>query len=780
MRISGYSLYYVLFLLVGTNSIASAFVTPNHNVPKLFSASTKTSTCSTRNASTTCMNHHHHDDDVSYSSRTRLFQTRGYRRSSHSSGTLLMAQRDEPSTVATPPQAPAISIENLSCTHNGEVYQLDDVSYVLPRGQRMGLVGRNGCGKSTLLRILADACVAGVDTADEGIRYNGRITSPRDVRVAFVEQEPPTPSDVTVGDALLGVTTTSTTAAGGGGGKSSSSVYNVVRRYRLAVINAEVDPDEFASASAAMESSGGWSVLTKAEEVATRLRVRHLQDQPLSSLSGGERKRVALAAALVQEPDVLLLDEPTNHLDLSAIRWLSDLLTDNKKLTVLVVTHDRAFLEDVCTRILELDQGSLYEYEGNYAAYLEGKDARLALQDAAVQSAKAKYRVELDWMRRQPQARESKSKARIDAFYKLEKATKPRSLDPSLALANDGQRRMGGNILSMQNVSLKFGDRVMLKDFSYDFCRGDKIAVVGANGVGKSTFVRVLSGLQPVDSGNVEVGETIVMGIYDQMGLEVEHDETVMQFVLDRVKGREGENMAEAPNEARKLLNRFEFPKQRWQERISMLSGGEKRRLQLLSVLTKRPNFLILDEPSNDIDLNTLQALESYLEEFNGVLVVVSHDRFFTDKVTKHLFVLEGDGQIKDYKGTLSEYAECLVEQEGSLAFGGAGGESSSPGADDTERKESYKEEKQRRNQQRNALRNMKKEIEKLDKSMEKLKVKAASIQEEINTTDQDAGWTVLAELTDKLNAVNEEIEEKEMRWLEVSEELEILEAYEE
>jgi len=691
---------------------------------------------------------------------------------------LCMAQRDESSVVAPPPQAPAIAIESLSCSHNGEVYQLDDVSYVLPRGQRMGLVGRNGCGKSTFLKIIADACCQDTSAiADEGVKYQGRITSPRDVRVAFVEQEPPTPSDVTVADALLGVTTTETGVGGGGGGGGGggpSSVYSVVRRYRLAVIRAELDPDEFAAASAAMESAGGWSVLTKAEEVATKLRVRHLQDQPLSSLSGGERKRVALAAALVQEPDVLLLDEPTNHLDLSAIRWLSDLLTENKKLTVLVVTHDRAFLEDVCTRILELDQGSLYEYEGNYGAYLEGKEARLALQDAAVQSAKAKYRVELDWMRRQPQARQSKAKSRIDAFYKLEKATKPRSLDPSLALANDGQRRMGGNILSLKNVSLKFGDRVMLDDFTYDFCRGDKIAVVGANGVGKSTFVRVLSGLQEVDSGKLEVGETIVMGIYDQMGLEVEHDETVMQFVLDRVKGREGENMAEAPNEARKLLNNFEFPKQRWQERISMLSGGEKRRLQLLSVLTKRPNFLILDEPSNDIDLNTLSALESYLEEYNGVLVVVSHDRFFTDKVTKHLFVLEGDGQIKDYMGTLSEYAECLVEQEGNLGFGGS---DSSTG--DAATKESYKEDKQKRNQQRNAIRNMKKEIDKLDKSMDKLKAKATSIQEEMDTTDQDAGWTVLAELTEKLDAVNEQIEEKEMRWLEVSEELEVLEAYE-
>jgi ATP-binding cassette subfamily F protein uup len=376
--------------------------------------------------------------------------------------------------------APAISIENLGCSHDGGgTYQLQDVSYVLARGSKQGLVGRNGCGKSTFLRILAEACCGRIGSWDEGVVYTGQVTSPRDIRVGFVEQEPPMPTDVTVADALLGVGSNTAESSGG-----SMRVYDAARAYRIALNNAEKDPDAFAAASATMDSCNAWSVLTKAEEVGTKLRVQHLQNEPLSKLSGGERKRVALAAALIQEPDVLLLDEPTNHLDLAAIQWLSDLILDNKKLTILVVTHDRSFLETVCSTILELDRGSLYSYQGNYAAFLEQKDARLAIEDAAFHSAKAKYRTELDWMRRQPQARQAKSKSRIDAFYKLEKATKPRMIDPNLSM-NDmiDNRRLGGNILALKDVSLSFGpNKNLLDNFSYEFIPGDRIGIVGRNG----------------------------------------------------------------------------------------------------------------------------------------------------------------------------------------------------------------------------------------------------------------------------------------------------------
>jgi ATP-binding cassette subfamily F protein uup len=378
------------------------------------------------------------------------------------------------------PPPPAISIQDLSCTHNGgQTWQLNDVSYVLPRGVKAALVGRNGTGKSTLLKILAECLTTdGFDTTNQGMKYTGQVTSPRDIRVAYVEQEPPMPLDITVGDSLLGIR--------GQDDKANKSVFAIVRRYRLAVQRIDTDPDAFTTASADMDRANGWAVLTKAEEVATKLRVHHLQDQSLSSLSGGERKRVALAAALTQEPDVILLDEPTNFLSLAGVQWLGDLLNADPKLSILMVTHDRVFLDEVCGRVLELDDGSLYSHEGNYQSYLQGKEERIAVEDAALQSAKANYKSELDWMRRQPQARQTKAKSRIEAFYKLEKSAKPRPRDPNLSIEIDGEkRRLGGNILKMRGVSLTFGsDKCMLNDFSYDFNKGDRICLVGANGVG--------------------------------------------------------------------------------------------------------------------------------------------------------------------------------------------------------------------------------------------------------------------------------------------------------
>jgi ATP-binding cassette subfamily F protein uup len=353
----------------------------------------------------------------------------------------------------------------------------------------------------------------------------------------------------------------------------------------------------------------------------------------------------------------------TNHLDLEAIRLLQDIILDEKKMTVLTITHDRAFLNQVCDRIIELDNGSIYGYDGNYADYLAGKDARMANEDAVLSSNKKKLATELAWMRKQPSGRQSKSKARQEAFFKLEKMTKPRKTDPALTLNND-DRRLGGNILKMENVNLKFGDRIMLDDFSYNFNAGDTIGIVGANGVGKSTFLKTLYGMQAPDSGLVEPGETVVFGIYDQLGMDFDDGQVVLDFVKQRVLARDGSTMAEAPGEVMKLLKQFQFPKERWNDRILRLSGGERRRLQLLSVLTQRPNFLILDEPTNDVDLDTLAALESYLAEFNGVLIIVSHDRYFVDKVTQHLFVFEGDGIVNDYLGSLSDYAECLVDDE--------------------------------------------------------------------------------------------------------------------
>eukprot|EP00550_Attheya_septentrionalis_P005933 CAMPEP_0198290664 /NCGR_PEP_ID=MMETSP1449-20131203/8442_1 /TAXON_ID=420275 /ORGANISM="Attheya septentrionalis, Strain CCMP2084" /LENGTH=746 /DNA_ID=CAMNT_0043989191 /DNA_START=128 /DNA_END=2368 /DNA_ORIENTATION=+ len=677
---------------------------------------------------------------------------------------------------------PVISAEGLSCSHDGgSKWQLKDVSYVLPRGARVGLVGPNGCGKSTFLKILAQATSSYVDD-DSGVVYTGTIDSARNLRVAFVEQEPPTPSDVCVSDALLGITSSDAGVPSSG----TSTVFDVVRNYRIVSERAQEDVEGFAKAAADMDKLNGWAVLTKADEVATRLRVDHLKDTPLANLSGGERKRVALAAALIQEPDVLLLDEPTNHLDLSAIQWLSDLIVNpysqntlsGGKLTILTVTHDRAFLEEVCDSILELENGNLYGYSDvSYMGYLEKKEERWANEDAAQQARKTKYKKELDWMRRQPQARETKQKARQDAFYKLEQAVKPTRPNTSainLDNAAGASRRIGGNVLKLKNVSLKFGDRKMLDSFTYDFNRGDKIGIVGANGVGKSTFVKALTGEQPLDSGEMETGETVVFGIYDQKGIVItQPDQTVLDFVKQRVESRDGSSMAEAPAEAMQMLKQFQFPATRWNERVSVLSGGERRRLQMLSVLTKRPNFLLLDEPTNDIDLDTLTALEEYLAEYKGVLVVVSHDRYFTDKVTDHLFVFEGDGVIKDYLGSLTDYADCLIEQEKRSGGGGTSDTTLSLGSATAQ-----KEDKAKRMERQNSIKKMKREISnKLEPNMEKIKEKMAKLQKKIDSTPSDAGWTVLAELTEKLNGLQDELDEKEMRWLEVSELLEAAEA---
>ena len=493
-----------------------------------------------------------------------------------------------------------LSIEGLTCSHNGgSVYQLEDVEYIVPRGAKIGLVGKNGCGKSTFLKIIAESCGVLLSGEDD-LRYSGTIEKQSSsCRVAYVEQDPPMPSDITVYDSLLGITslTATTNTDMSTSTTNEQDVYSVVREYRLAMLLHETNDDidhntQIAKASDKMEEYNGWAVLTRLEEVASKLRLSDLKDKTLHTLSGGERKRVALAAALLQQPDLLLLDEPTNHLDLAGIQFLTNVIqeTNNQKMTVLTITHDRAFLQQVCTHgIVELDQGKLFEYTGSYETYLEQKQQRLIQQEANYQANKNKLRQELEWMRRQPQARETKQKFRIQAYEKLKAATAPKQqVDSPLAL-DKGDRRLGKSVLKCENVSLTFDQsKIMLQNFSYNFNRGDRIGIVGPNGVGKSTFLKVLLGLQPINTGTITVGETVVFGMYNQLGLTIDDDNMkVLQFVQENVEARDGSSLAEAPQEARNLLTQFQFPRSRWNERIVKLSGGEQRRLQLLSVLTK-------------------------------------------------------------------------------------------------------------------------------------------------------------------------------------------------
>jgi len=611
---------------------------------------------------------------------------------------------------------------------------------------------------------------------NDGIAFTGKVEKAKTCRVAYVEQETP-PIDVAVAYALFGIDSSYSLVVGFDIG-TISTPFEAAKYYKLAEYRGESSLLE--KATILMDRiSGSWAVLTRADEIATRLRVQHLLNMSLINLSGGERKRVALAAALITEPDVLLLDEVTNHLDLGAIRWLSDLILEQKKMTVLVVTHDRAFLDQVCQDgILELDRGNLYPYDGTYANFLEAKEARWAMEDANLQTAKSKYKLELEWMRRQPQARQTKAKARIEAFYKLEKATKPTRSKSQLTLVDDAslnsRRRLGNTVLKCVGVSLSFQSNnkkgqeqqgsIIVDDFTYDFNSGDRIGIVGKNGVGKSTFLKILTGAQPIDAGEIITGETVVFGIYDQMGLQdYDENQRVLDYVKERVIASDGSSMAEAPQEAMRLLKKFEFPSDRWNERVATLSGGERRRLQLLTVITKRPNFLILDEPSNDLDSNSIAALEQYLDEFKGVLVVVSHDRYFTDKVTDHLFIFEGDGSITDYLGTLSDYAEILADESRSSVVSSTDTGSS---------KATQKEEKERRTAKRNLVQKYKRELTALEPALEKLKAKSVEIQKEIDNSRTE-GWSILAELTKKLQSIADEIEEKENRWFELAEALE-------
>eukprot|EP00903_Cladosiphon_okamuranus_P013128 g12244.t1 len=562
--------------------------------------------------------------------------------------------------------------DGLSNTFDGARFQFEDLQLTVCRGQKLGLVGINGCGKSTLLKVLGkrESCDAGT------------IESPKATVVTYVEQDPEFPEGSTVKDAVFG---------------ADNPLMRAVRSYQLAteaIEAAGADPDalekamdRFEKASTTMDRVGGWDAETYAQQVMSRLGVISLEDSKVANLSGGQRKRVALAAALIQKPDVLLLDEPTNHLDVEAIEWLEKLLAE-RALTFVCVTHDRYFLENVCQEIIELDSAKLYRYPGSYERFLELKDERMHAEGAARDSARNKLRGELAWMRKQPKARQAKSKAREERFFELKaKAAAPVGAgNKGMTLASKTQR-LGKTIVYLKGASLKFSAKI-LDNFAYEFDRGDRVGIVGGNGVGKTTFLNVLMGTQPLDSGEVKTGETVRYGYYEQNGLADLDDEVrVMELVEDTcasAEANEGDEPAPAPQvQARRLLNLFQFPAARWNDRVGRLSGGEKRRLQLLKVLATNPNFLVLDEPTNDLDILSLQILEDFLlNDYKGCLVIVSHDRFFMDKVAKHLFLFEGDGVVRDFQGTFTEY---LDYRQDFLKPGTGGGGAAKPAVDKME-----------------------------------------------------------------------------------------------
>ena len=597
---------------------------------------------------------------------------------------------------------PYLDVQHLSKSF-GALQLFSDISFSIGEGQKVGLIAKNGTGKSTLLSILSGK--EGYDSGD--------IVFRRDLKVGMLEQSPVFDPDESVLDACF---------------------------------NHHGDPDK----------------VLKAKQVLTQLHIRDLQ-QPMGQLSGGQQKRVALANVLLTEPDFIILDEPTNHLDLQMIEWLEGYLQRGNK-TLLMVTHDRYFLDRVCSVILELDDKTIYTYRGNYAYYLEKRQERIDNKRAEIARANNLYRTELEWMRRMPQARGHKARYREDAFYELEKVAKQRIEERQLRLKASNVY-IGSKIFECQYISKAFGQMgnspiVILKDFYYNFSRFEKMGIVGNNGTGKSTFIKMLLGLEPVDEGRIIIGDTVRFGYFSQEGLKFDEQQKVIDVIRDiaeYVDLGSGRKMS-----ASQLLQYFLFTNEQQYNYVYKLSGGERRKLYLCTVLMRNPNFLVLDEPTNDLDIVTLQILEEYLQDFPGCVIVVSHDRYFMDKVVDHLLVFRGQGEIKDFPGNYTQYREWERMEKSAPDTSRKGGEKK-PETAGTSTKASYRHDERRRLSYKE-----KREMEQLEKDIAQLEAEQKQIEEALcgGTTSVDE----ITAMSKRLPLLKGELDEKSMRWLELSE----------
>ena len=597
-------------------------------------------------------------------------------------------------------QIPYLDVQNLTKRFGAQVL-FENISFSIAEGQKVGLIARNGTGKSTLMSVLMDK---------EGYE-SGSIIYRRDLKLGFLEQSPQFDPEESVLDACF---------------------------------NHKGDPEK----------------VLKARQILTQLHITNLE-QPMGQLSGGQQKRVALANVLITEPDFLMLDEPTNHLDLEMIEWLEGYLNRGNK-TIFMVTHDRFFLDKVCNVILEFDDQGIYTYRGNYAYYLEKRQERMDNLRAEIQHSKNLYRRELEWMRRQPQARGHKAKYREDAFYELEKVAKQRIEDRQVRL-KASTVYIGSKIFECQYVSKAFDDRgkkkVILRDFYYNFARFEKMGIVGNNGTGKSTFIKMLLGEVKPDSGQFDIGETVRFGYFSQEGLKFKEDQKVIDVITeiaDYIDLGGGRHMT-----ASQFLQFFLFTPEEQHNYVYKLSGGEKRKLYLCTVLMRNPNFLVLDEPTNDLDIQTLQVLEEYLQDFAGCVIVVSHDRYFMDKVVDHLLVFKGEGEIQDFPGNYTQYREwCRLQPK-----------TEGEGAEKKATKPTAKEQPsatQKKEGKRKMTYKEKREYEQLTKELEQLENEQKTLEEALCS-----GQLSVEELTDKskrLPEIKDEIDEKEMRWLELAE----------
>ncbi len=531
-----------------------------------------------------------------------------------------------------------LSIENLSKSY-GDKILFNSISFGISKGEKVALIARNGAGKSTLMKILA-----GKETPD-----SGQVTFRKDLNVEFLEQDPYMDPERTVLDTIF---------------DAKNPSVQLMREYELmverdALHHSPETQKELERLSMLIDDANAWDYEVRVRQVLSKLNIHNL-DQQIRQLSGGQKKRIALAKALIDPADILLMDEPTNHLDVEMVEWLEEFLT-RSQLSLILVTHDRYFLENITDKIIELENGNVYTYEGNYSYFLEKKDEREFNETRERDKARNIMRTELEWMRRMPKARGTKSKARIDSFYELKDKAAGKKKEGKMEL-DMKMNRIGGKVIELKKIYKAYDDLKILTGFDYTFRTGERIGIVGKNGAGKSTFLNMLIGDELPDSGKINVGETIVFGYYNQSGLELKDDKRVIEVVkdfADVIQMSDGSKV-----NASQFLQLFQFPPEMQYTYVSKLSGGEKRRLHLLTVLIKNPNFLILDEPTNDLDLLTLGILEEFLLNYTGCLLVVSHDRYFMDKLVDHLFIFDGEGNIKDFNGRYSEYRIMLDEKE--------------------------------------------------------------------------------------------------------------------
>ncbi len=622
-----------------------------------------------------------------------------------------------------------LSVENLSKSYADKVL-FEEISFGLSKGDKTGLIARNGAGKSTLLKI-----IAGTDFKDDG-----NVVVRNGVRVGYLPQTPVFETDESLEMFV---------------GNTGMSVTRIISEYNRALERQALNdtPEirkEVEHLANLMDKYNAWDFDRRMKEMLFRFGLENLK-QRVSTLSGGQKKRLALAMLLLDNPELLLLDEPTNHLDIEMIEWLENYLSDSS-LTLLMVTHDRYFLDKICNNILELDSGKLYSYKGNYAYFLEKRSERIEKKSAEIEKAAKLMKKELEWMRRMPKARTHKSKARIDAFYQTKEKASERVEEREIKL-EAGMQRLGGKILELKDVTKSYSEIKTVENFSYIFKKGERVGIIGKNGAGKTTLLNIMTGSEQPDSGEIVRGDTLVTGYYTQKGLEVSPGKRIIDVVKDIAEIIVLDKNRQMT--ASQFLNYFLFPPKMQIQPVSKLSGGEMRRLHLLTVLIKNPNFLILDEPTNDLDIVTLNKLEEFLSEYKGCLILVSHDRYFLDRLTDHLFVFEGNGIIKDFYGNYTEY-KLWKESENKRKRSENGGKASMHAANKRKREKrglSYKETK---------------EYERLEAQIESLEKEKAELEAALGKAGDD--YQKLNEISQRISAVISEIDEKTMRWIELDE----------